>query len=304
MSDTYMENDPKSLEEARTMLLDSWQDIDKGKQAEKRRDELIVQAFALGASYTEVMVCTGLSRPTVWRIRRRAEQKGPTEDAGWDFTIPGHYSKTDVPQSILEDTLQDGFFGLLDDAAEDDDHHDRDFSSPDLNDQQKAIRDAVHDLAARAAVTKADFVASTALGITLTRHKQRQAPAQAMTSKDIREEVEDLQRIAGRDTYILANPSCLRFSYPAGETADYGHTITTVVREDDGILLYDTEFQEHVGFFPGDPDQHKQTQLLPCTNGRQYDDDEQEHPDAESLHEGAEGTCTVIGTVAEPAKDH
>ena len=171
MSDAYMENDPKTLEEARTMLLDSWQDIDKGKQAEKRRDELIVQAFELGASYTEVMVCTGLSRPTVYRIRRRAEQEAPREEDGWDFAIPGHYSKTDVPQSILEATLQDGFFDLLDDAAEDDDHHDRDFSSTDLNEAQRGIRDAVHDLAVRAAVTKSDVVASTALGITLTRHK-------------------------------------------------------------------------------------------------------------------------------------
>lgn len=172
MSDkTYMENDPKTLAEARTMLLDSWQDIDKGKQAEKRRDELIVQAFDLGASYTEVMVCTGLSRPTVYRIRKRADQEAPIEETCWDFTIPGHSPKTDVAQSVLEDTLQDDFFTLLDDAAEDDDHHDRDFSSPDLNSKQKAIRDAVHDLASRAAITKSDIVASTALGITLTRHK-------------------------------------------------------------------------------------------------------------------------------------
>lgn len=173
----YMENDPKTLEEARAMLLDSWEDIDRGRQAERRRDELIVQAFDLGASYMQVMVCTGLSRPTVYRIRRRAKQEGPAEEAGWDFAIPGHYSKTNVPQSILEDTLQDGFFGLLDDAAEDDDHHGRDFSSPDLNDRQKAIRDAVRDLAARAAAAKSDVVASTALGITLTRHKQTRGPA-------------------------------------------------------------------------------------------------------------------------------
>lgn len=125
-----------------------------------------------------------------------------------------------------------------------------------------------------------------------------------MTSKEIKETVDQLRRVAGRDNYTLANPSCLRFAYTAGERAYHGHTYTPVVREDDGILLYDTDHKEHLGFFPGDPDQHKQTQLLPCTNGRQYDDDEQEHPDAESLHEGAEGTCTVIGTVAEPAKDH
>ena len=173
MSDsTYMENDPKTLEEARTMLLDSWQDIDKGKQAEKRRDELIVKAFDLGASYTEVMVCTGLSRPTVYRIRKRAEREAPSEETAWDFTIPGHYSKTNVPQSILEDTLQDGLIGLLDDVADDDSQLGKDFSSPDLTDEQKAIRDAIHDLATRAAVSRTDIVASTALGITLTRHKK------------------------------------------------------------------------------------------------------------------------------------
>lgn len=173
MNHTYMEDDPKSLEEARTMLLDSWQDIDKGKQAEKRRDELIVKAFDLGASYMDVMVCTGLSRPTVYRIRRRAEQGIPSGDPGWDFSVPGHSPKTDVAQSVLEDTLQDDFFTLLDDAAEDDDHHDRDFSSTDLNEVQRGIRDAVHDLAVRAAATKSDVVASTALGITLTRHKAK-----------------------------------------------------------------------------------------------------------------------------------
>lgn len=126
----------------------------------------------------------------------------------------------------------------------------------------------------------------------------------AMTDEEIRETVDQLRRVAGKEGYTLANPSCLRFAYPTGKSAAHAGTDMPVVCEDDGILLYDTEFQEHVGFFPGDPDLHKQTQLLPCTNGRQYDDDEQEHPDAESLHEGAEGTCTVIGTVAEPAKDH
>lgn len=124
-----------------------------------------------------------------------------------------------------------------------------------------------------------------------------------MTSKEIKETVDQLRRVAGKDSYILANPSCLRFAYPTGERDYHGRTYTPVVREDDGILLYDAEIQEHVGFFPGDPDQHRRTRLLPCTNGRQYDELGPKHPYAESLHEGAEGTCTVIGTVAEPAKD-
>lgn len=173
---TYMTADPTTVEEARTMLLDAWEDIDKGKQAEARRDELIRQAFSLGASYMDVMVCTGLSRPTVYRIRKRGgHQDG--QEPGWDFAIPGSRPKTDVTQPILEDTLQDCLIGLLDDAAETDDQLGKDFGSPDLNQAQKGIRDAIHDLAARAAVSKTDVVASTALGITLARHKQTQDPA-------------------------------------------------------------------------------------------------------------------------------
>ena len=125
-----------------------------------------------------------------------------------------------------------------------------------------------------------------------------------MVDEEIRETVDQLRRVAGKEGYILANPSCLRFAYPTGKSADHAGTDMPVVREDDGILLYDAEFEEHVGFFPGDPDRHRRTRLLPCTNGRQYDEDKQKHQDAESLHEEAEGTCTVIGTVAEPAKDH
>lgn len=172
--DKYMEADPDTVDEARTMLLDAWEAIDKGKRAEKRRDELIRKAFDLGASYMDIMTCTGLSRPTVYRIRKRDEHQDTSKETGWDFTVPHHRSKSNVAQTILEDTLQDCLLGLLDDAAENDDQLGRDFDSPDLNQAQKGIRDAIHDLAARAAVSKTDVVASTALGITLTRHKQNQ----------------------------------------------------------------------------------------------------------------------------------
>lgn len=175
--DTYMTADPTTVEEARTMLLDAWEDIDQGKRAEARRDELIRQAFGLGASYMDIMVCTGLSRPTVYRIRKRGGHQDASQEPGWDFAIPGSRPKTDVTQAVLEDTLQDCLIGLLDDAAETDDQIGKDFGSPDLNQAQKGIRDAIHDLAARAAVSKTDVVASTALGITLARHKQTQDPA-------------------------------------------------------------------------------------------------------------------------------
>lgn len=296
MSDnTYMEQDPKSLEEARTMLLESWQDIDKGKQAEKRRDELIVQAFDLGASYTEVMACTGLSRPTVYRIRKRAEHEAPSEEAAWDFTIPGHYSKTNVPQSILEDTLQDGLIGLLDDVTDDDSQLGKDFSSPDLTDEQKAIRDAIHDLAARAAVSKTNIVASTALGITLTRHQPKTELVMDKASKKTRAVFERLRLVDKKEQYIPACPYRLAFTYPSNEMVKSGHGYALGVFRSEGFLLYDTVHDGYLGFFPGNPKENLSTCMRPCTNGSQYDfTSDESHDDAITVESGP-GTCTIIG---------
>lgn len=294
MSDTYMENDPKTLEEARTMLLDASEDIDKARQIEKRRDDLIVQAFDLGASYMDVMVCTGLSRPTVWRIRRRAEQESPSREDGWDFTIPGHYSKTDVPQSILEDTLQDGLIGLLDDVADDDSQLGKDFSSPDLTDEQKAIRDAIHDLAVRAAVSKTDVVASTALGITLTRHKQE--PALDKASKKVRAYMEQLHLMDKTNSYILVNPMFLRFFCPTGELVKHGISYTPGVSEAEGILVYNPKTKQYFGYFPERKPAGQTLWLLTCTNGAEYDTTGQEHPAPVPAY-SEYGTCTIVGTV-------
>ena len=296
MSDTYMENDPNTLEEARTMLLDASEDIDKARQIEKRRDDLIVQAFDLGATYLDVMVCTGLSRPTVYRVRRRAEQENPIREAGWDFTIPGHYSKTDVPQSILEDTLQDGLIGLLDDVADDDSQLGKDFSSPDLTDEQKAIRDAIHDLAARAAVSKTDIVASTALGITLTRHKQELVLDKA--SKKVRAYMEQLHLMDKTNNYILVNPMLLRFFCPTGELVKHGISYTPGVSEAEGILVYNPDTRQYLGYFPDRKPAGQTLWLLTCTNGAEHDTTGQEHPAPVPAY-SEYGTCTVIKTVEE-----
>lgn len=295
MSDTYMENDPKTLAEARMMLLDASEDIDKARQAGERRDDLIVQAFDLGASYTEVMACTGLSRPTVYRIRRRAEHKNPGREAAWDFTIPGHYSKTDVPQSILEDTLQDGLIGLLDDVADDDSQLGKDFSSPDLTDEQKAIRDAIHDLATRAAVSKTDIVASTALGITLTRHQPKTKLVMDKASKKTRAVFERLRLVDKKEQYIPACPYRLTFTYPSNEMVKSGHGYARGVFRSEGFLLYDTVHDEYMGFFPGNPEEDLSTCIRPCTNGSQYDfTSDESHDDAITIENGP-GTCTIIG---------
>lgn len=285
--DTYMEHDPKTLEEARTMLLDTWEAIDKGQQAERRRDELIVQAFSLGASYMDVMSCTGLSRPTVWRIRRRAEKGIPSGEAGWDFTIPGHYSKTDVPQSILEDTLQDGLIGLLDDVADDDSQLGKDFSSPDLNDKQKAIRDAVHDLARRAAASKSDIVASTALGITLTRHKEKPGTAMKPALKMAQKPKERL-RIADSIRGYQPVRQNLKFSYTTASPKPLSG-------ETEGSLLYDPENRQYVGYFQIRETEGPALVRLPCTNGAEYDTTGQTRMESDPV-DTRHGYCTVIGS--------
>lgn len=298
--DTYMENNPKTLAEARTMLLDAWEAIDKGQQAERRRDELIVQAFGLGASYMDVMSCTGLSRPTVWRIRRRAEKGIPSGEAGWDFTISGHYSKTDVPQSILEDTLQDGLIGLLDAVAGDDSQLGKDFSSPDLTDEQKAIRDAIHDLATRAAVSKSDIVASTALGITLTRHKQEQGSPMVKSSKQTVTDMERMWLIDRKDQYILACPYRLTFTYPSNELVKGGHGYVRGMGKTEGLLLYDTKSKMYMGFSLGRLEEDQSTLILPCTNGQQYDRTSAKYrKDTVPVQDGP-GTCTITGYAEKP----
>lgn len=295
MSDPYMENDPKTLAEARTMLLDAWEAIDKGQQAERRRDELIVQAFSLGASYKDVMSCTGLSRPTVWRIRRRAEKGIPSEEVSWDFTIPGQYSKTDVPQSILEDTLQDGLIGLLDDVAGDDGQLDKDFSSPDLTDERKAIRDAIHDLATRAAVSKSDVVASTALGITLTRHKQKQGSPMVKSNNKTMTDMERMWLIDKKDQYILVCPHRLNFTYPTDELVKYGHGYVRSMGKTEGLLLYDTKSKMYMGFSLGRLEGDQSTLILPCTNGHQYDVTSTGMREGAASVQDGPGTCTVSG---------
>ncbi|MSD90160.1 helix-turn-helix domain-containing protein [Bifidobacterium asteroides] len=296
MNNTYMGHDPTTLAEARRMLLDASEDISKAAQIEKRRDDLIVQAFDLGATYLDVMVCTGLSRPTVYRIRRRAEQENPSREAGWDFTIPGHYSKTDVPQPILEDTLQDGLVGLLDDVTDDDSQLGKDFSSPDLTDEQKAIRDAIHDLAARAAVSKTDIVASTALGITLTRHKHELALDKA--NKKFRAYMEQLHLMDKTFNGIPVNPSFLRFFCPTGKLVKHGISYRPGVSEAVGILVYNPDTRQYLGYFPDRKPAGTNLWLLTCTNGAEYDTTGQEHPAPAPVH-SEYGTCTVIG----PAKE-
>ena len=235
----------------------------------------------------DVMSCTGLSRPTVWRIRRRAEKGIPSGGAGWDFTIPGHYSKTDVPQSILEDTLQDGLIGLLDDVAGDDSQLGKDFSSPDLTDEQKAIRDAIHDLATRAAVSKSDIVVSTALGITLTRHKEKPGAAMKPALKMAQKPKERL-RIADSIRGYQPVRQNLKLSYTTASPKPLSG-------ETEGSLLYDPENRQYVGYFQIRETEGPALVRLPCTNGAEYDTTGQTRMESDPV-DTRHGYCTVIGS--------
>lgn len=99
--------------------------------------------------------------------------------------------------------------------------------------------------------------------------------------------------------YTPVYPKLLRFARPTVELVPHGISCRRGVDEAEGILIYDPEFKQYLGYFSGDPVQHRQTLILPCTNGAQYDTTGQEHP-APAPVEAEYGTCTVIG----PVEDH
>lgn len=99
--------------------------------------------------------------------------------------------------------------------------------------------------------------------------------------------------------YTPVYPTCLRFTRPTGGLVHHGISCRRGADEAEGILIYDPESKQYLGYFPGDPVQHRQTLILLCTNGARYDTTGQEHP-APAPVEAEYGTCTVIG----PVEDH
>lgn len=116
------------------------------------------------------------------------------------------------------------------------------------------------------------------------------------TSKEIRTAMERLHLVNKTIEYTPVYPTLLRFARPTGGLVPHGIACRRGVVEAEGILIYDPESKQYLGYFPGDPAQHRQTLILPCTNGAQYDTTGQEHP-APAPVETKHGTCTVIGPV-------
>ena len=96
--------------------------------------------------------------------------------------------------------------------------------------------------------------------------------------------------------YTPVYPTFLRFTRPTIGLVPHGISCRRGVDEAEGILIYDPKSKQYLGYFPGDPAQHRQTLILPCTNGAAYDTTGQEHP-APAPIEDEYGTCTVIDPV-------
>lgn len=118
-------------------------------------------------------------------------------------------------------------------------------------------------------------------------------------NNDVKHAMEQLRLANKTIEYTPVYPTSLRFARPTVELVPHGISCRRGVDEADGILIYDPESKQYLGYFPGDPAQHRQTLILPCTNGAQYDMTGQEHP-APAPVEDEYGTCTVIG----PVEDH
>lgn len=113
-------------------------------------------------------------------------------------------------------------------------------------------------------------------------------------SDDVKHAMEQLHLANKTVEYTPVYPTFLRFARPTGGLVPHGISCRRGVDEADGILIYDPGSKQYLGYFPGDPVQHRQTLILPCTNGAQYDTTGQEHP-APAPVEAEYGTCTVIG---------
>lgn len=168
------------------------------------------------------------------------------------------------------------------------------FSSPYLINDRKDIRDAVHDLATRAAVSKTDIVASATLGITLSKYKPKQSPLMDVTSEEIKTALKLRHLVDKTHHYILIDPSLLRFVCPTDALLPYSISYTSGVRKAESIPLHDDECKQYLGYFPGDPDQDTQTKLLQCAKGPHFDTSGQGYTDL-GRADGGYGTCTVIG---------
>ena len=113
-------------------------------------------------------------------------------------------------------------------------------------------------------------------------------------STSVKNAVSQLCQTEKAEIYTLVNHSCLEFSCPTGKLALNGCSSTLGAVKVEGILIYDAEDKQYLGYLLDKKPVVSSRVLLPCINGARYDMTGQVHPDAAPFGSGS-GTCTVTG---------
>lgn len=119
------------------------------------------------------------------------------------------------------------------------------------------------------------------------------------TNDEIKTAMKRLHSENKKSRYVLVNPSFLRFSCPIREPVNHGISYRFNVTKFEGILLYDSKTKLYLGYFSLGPKHHRETLLLPCTNGEQYDKTGEERL-APPPVDAAYGTCNIDGSPKKP----
>lgn len=113
-------------------------------------------------------------------------------------------------------------------------------------------------------------------------------------STSVKNAVSQLCQTEKAEIYTLVNHSCLEFSCPTGKLALDGCSSTLGTVKVEGILIYDAEDKQYLGYLLDKRPVVSSRVLLPCINGARYDMTGQVHPDAAPFESGSD-TCTVTG---------
>lgn len=162
-------------------LLDNWGSRNRlaGQlaHAEHERDMLIVQAYENGIPMTDILLASGVSRATAWRIIRRSrdEKKAEADDV-WLIERQGE-TFGPVPESGLRDELQDLLFDRFDalQSTDDDMIPAADWDDEErLTEDQRKLRDDLERLLLRVQAADAETteIESAELGIRVRRNSR------------------------------------------------------------------------------------------------------------------------------------
>lgn len=105
-----------------------------------------------------------------------------------------------------------------------------------------------------------------------------------LTDDDIKDAMNRLRQANKTKTYILVNRSALKFACHENDLVDRGKSYAPGLSETEGILLYDSDAKQYLGYLVSHESGDQPSVLLPCTNGSKYD---------------MSSTCTITGYVSQ-----